>query len=218
VRGVPGTHDIDLGLELIDQLLAPPSTNYLATHPATPFTTQPAHLALPRFNKAVDDRKPHDEWHQQALPVDIVILEGWCVGAVPQPEAQLSTTINDLEINHDPQGHWRSFVNRQLAGSYQKLFGKLDYLVMLKAPTMEAIENWRWLQEQKLIAASQDKGEGLMNQAQVKHFIQHYERLTRHLLEEMPARADMVFHLNEDHEVAAVSGALAAGMTKGISS
>lgn len=221
VRGVPGTHDIDLGLALIDQLLMPHTSTPLTplpnplTHPPTnPRTTR---LALPRFNKAIDDRKPTEEWHQQSLPVDMVIVEGWCIGAVPQPDAQLSTAINDLERNYDPDGTWRHYVNQQLAGNYQTLFNRLDYLVMLKAPTMECIEEWRWLQEQKLIAATGGKGEGLMNQAQVKHFIQHYERLTRHLLEEMPTRADWVFHLNKDHEIAAVSGAKMTGTTQGLS-
>lgn len=216
VRGVPGTHDIDLGLALIDQLLTPhtsaPFTHSL-THPPTSSTTQ---LALPRFNKAIDDRKPTAEWHQQSLPVDIVILEGWCIGAVPQPNARLSTAINDLERNHDPDGTWRHYVNQQLAGKYQQLFNRLDYLVMLRAPAMECVEEWRWLQEQKLIAATRGKGEGLMSQAQVKHFIQHYERLTRHMLEEMPARADWVFHLSKDHEIAAVSGVMATGITQGL--
>jgi len=35
-----------------------------------------------------------------------------------------------------------------------------------------------------------------MNPAQIARFIAHYERLTRWILEEMPARADAVFPLD----------------------
>lgn len=196
VRGVPGTHDVDLGLPVLKQLQSYANGS----------------IALPRFDKSRDDRKPEHEWSLQILPVDLIILEGWCVGAKPQAEAELEQPINRLEAEEDKTAEWRTYVNQQLAQAYQPLFAKLDYLVMLKAPSMEAIEEWRWLQEQKLIAATEGKGEGLMTQAQVKRFIQHYERLTRHILQEMPSRADAVFHLSHDHTIAAASGPLATGI------
>jgi D-glycerate 3-kinase len=199
VRGVPGTHDIELGLSIIDQLLT--------TNPTLP-------IALPYFNKAIDDRMPHSQWPHQTLPVDILILEGWCVGARPQLPENLLQPINSLEDEQDKNCIWRNFVNQELATQYQQLFDKLDALIMLKAPSMEAIEDWRWLQEQKLIAATKGQGQGLMSQEQVKYFIQHYERLTRHILEEMPARADLVFHLNNDHQIESATGHLTAGITQ----
>jgi D-glycerate 3-kinase len=191
VRGVPGTHDINLGLELLDKLRTSQTT-----------------ISLPHFDKAIDDRKPYAQWPQQQSPIKLIILEGWCIGAHPQAQPQLDTAINVLEAQYDTEKHWRHYVNQQLATQYQTLFSQLDYLVMLKAPTMEAIEEWRWLQEQKLIAATQGKGRGLMNREQVKTFIQHYERLTRHMLAEMPTRADWVFYLNDDHKITHASGSL----------
>ena len=38
-------------------------------------------------------------------------------------------------------------------------------------------------------------------------FIMHYERLTRWILQEMPARADIVVRLGPDHEVLGIRGA-----------
>ncbi len=195
-RGVPGTHDVQLGVSLITDLLAPTSRA----------------VALPRFDKALDDRKPVNEWSHQAVPVDIIILEGWCVGAIAQPVNQLATPINDLEAAEDGEGQWRHYVNQQLAEHYRPLFDRFDFLIMLKAPSMEAVEAWRWLQEQKLIAKSHGTGQGLMTQTQVKRFIQHYERLTRYILEEMPDRADLVFHLNDNHHIEKATGNLTAGM------
>jgi D-glycerate 3-kinase len=40
-----------------------------------------------------------------------------------------------------------------------------------------------------------------MSDAAVARFIQHYERLTRHVLMEMPARADLVIRLADDRSV-----------------
>ena len=196
-RGAPGTHDVQLGVSLINDLL----------HAQTSRA-----VALPRFDKARDDRKPVEEWSQQAVPVDIIILEGWCVGAVAQPASQLATPVNGLEATEDCEGQWRRYVNQQLAEHYQPLFDQFDFLIMLKAPSMEAVEEWRWLQEQKLIAKSHGTGQGLMTQAQVKRFIQHYERLTRYILEEMPGRADLVFHLNDNHHIEKATGSLTTGM------
>lgn len=195
-RGAPGTHDIDMGLKVIDALRSNTSTL----------------ISLPRFDKAQDERKPQAEWPQQTTPVDVIILEGWCVGALPQQRDALEKPINQLESDEDPQGHWRQYVNQQLAGRYQRLFSTLDFLIMLKAPSMEAIEEWRWLQEEKLIMATGGTGEGLMNHTQVKRFIQHYERLTRHILDEMPPRANLVFHLNPNHQIDKMTGPLAAGL------
>jgi D-glycerate 3-kinase len=35
----------------------------------------------------------------------------------------------------------------------------------------------------------------------VARFIAHYERITRHLLDEMPARADILLHLDAARQV-----------------
>jgi len=38
----------------------------------------------------------------------------------------------------------------------------------------------------------------------VDRFVMHYERLTRHILAEMPGRADIVLDLDESHSAARV--------------
>jgi len=121
-----------------------------------------------------------------------VIFEGWCVGARPQPREALRAPINGLERDEDPTGRWRSFVNTALAAAYPSLFEGHDALVLLQAPGFEVVARWREEQEEKLRART---GRG-MNPAQIARFIAHYERLTRWILEEMPARADAVFPLD----------------------
>ena len=177
-RGVPGTHDVALGLAVLDGLAGPDET------------------LLPAFDKAADDRRPQGA--PVAGPVDVVLFEGWCVGAVPQ--ADVSAPVNALERDRDPDGRWRSFVNDALAGPYQDLFARIDLLVLLKAPSFEVVLAWRQEQEAKLRARLTREGGDLkraMTDAQVADFIAHYERLTRHILAEMPGRADMVVALDQ---------------------
>lgn len=176
VRGPPGTHDVALAGAALDQLRAP------------------GRIALPAFDKAADDRRPRAAWRTVATPVDLVIFEGWCVGARAQGAAALAQPVNALEAEADADGRWRAYVNAQLDGPYQDLFARLHELVLLQAPSFEAVLGWRQEQEHKLIART---GQG-MTDAEIARFIAHYERLTRWILAEMPERARLVFPLGTD--------------------
>ncbi|WP_198411217.1 phosphoribulokinase [Marinimicrobium alkaliphilum] len=187
-RGVPGTHD----LALAERVLA-------ALRAARPGTLTP----LPRFDKAQDDRLPPDQWPVFEGRPAVILLEGWCLGAVPEPDGALAKPYNALERESDPEGLWRTSVNRALA-DYQPWFSQLDCLVMLKAPSFEQVYEWRELQEQKLrarLSPEELAHSRVMSPAQVAHFISHYERLTRWMLDEMPARADVVIALDAEHRV-----------------
>lgn len=176
-RGVPGTHDVALGIDLLERLRA----------------QRP--VALPAFDKARDERRPPQQWQRVPAPLDVLLFEGWCVGARPQPEAELAAPLNALERAEDPRGTWRRYVNAALAGDYQRLYAPLDALVLLQAEGFEQVYAWRLEQEHKLRARLRAAGEALtatMDDAQLLRFIQLFERLTRHILAEMPARADVV--------------------------
>ena len=58
------------------------------------------------------------------------------------------------------------------------------------------VAKWREQQEAELRAVSL----GAMTQPQVQRFIQHYERLTRWILTEMPARAKVVVRLDAQRQ------------------
>ncbi|MBN2684591.1 MAG: HAD-IIB family hydrolase [Pontiellaceae bacterium] len=187
-RGVPGTHDMALFREITAAVRGEKSG---------------AELSVPRFDKAADDRcalgtpLPSDG-------VDVILFEGWCMGAAPQPAEALAQPINELENTQDTDEKWRRFVNAQLAGDYAEAFALIDYLVMLKAPDFEMIYAWRGEQEEKLrrrLAAQGQSASGAMNEQELTFFISHYERLTRWMMQEMPERADEVFLISEEHEV-----------------
>ena len=178
VRGPPGTHDVGMAGAALDQLRSK------------------GKVALPRFDKATDNRTPRGTWTTVASPVDVVLLEGWCVGAVSQGRAALATPINDLERDEDPKAIWRTYVNDQLDGPYQPLFARLHDLILLEAPSFEVVAGWRAEQESKL----RTRGLGGMDEAEIARFVAHYERLTRWILAEMPGRADWVVTLDADRQ------------------
>lgn len=192
-RGVPGTHDIEMGSQIFSTLKNKHTTD---------------EILLPRFNKATDDRYEKENWNSVHLPVDIILFEGWCVGAVAEDEEALITDINPLEAKEDPDKIWRKYVNRQLAGPYQELFSYIDILIMLEIPHMKHVYRWRTLQEQKLEASLSsevtEKSQQTMSEEQLERFIMHYERITRATLKEMPYRADIVMKLSETHQIAEV--------------
>jgi len=182
-RGVPGTHDTKLGIHTLHDLALSKE------------------VKLPRFDKARDDRRPEAAWETIQGPVDLVLFEGWCVGAKPQDLGALTQPVNALEANEDVDGRWRRYVNDALGGEYQRLFAKIDLLVLLAAPSFDVVLKWRTQQEQDLREQAQGDRSGVMTDAELARFIQHYERLTKHVLIEMPPRADLVIRLGENRSL-----------------
>lgn len=180
-RGVPGTHDVQLGLQTIDALC------------------RSGIVAVPSFDKSLDERRPINQWSSVHGPQDVILFEGWCVGATPQNATSLAEPVNALERECDAKGIWRRYVNDSLAGDYQQLFGRLDFLILLEAPSFDVVYGWRLEQERKLrerADALHGISSRVMSDDQIERFVGHYERLTRHILAEMPSRADVVVSLD----------------------
>ena len=195
-RGVPGTHDVELGLHVLRSLRAGET------------------VALPRFDKATDEPFPKFKWPIWNGTCDVVLFEGWCVGARPQRGDELDAPVNGLERLEDSTGDWRWYINRQLGGAYQTLFAELDLLVLLRPRDFDRVYAWREEQEARLRAAggTEPRGDGValrdglevMTPTAVRRFVMHFERLTRFIWEEMPDRADAVVYLDDDHRPAEV--------------
>ena len=176
-RGVPGTHDVDLAIATINGLVEAESDTLIT-----------------RFDKSTDDRLAPEHCEIIQGPVGLIVLEGWCMGVCAQETSALATAINELEALEDADAVWRTYVNTRLAGDYQRLFGLTDTLLMLRAPSFDTIFKWRLEQERKM-------AKPLMNDAEILRFIQHYQRITEHSLEEMPSRVDYLYQLDSDRQV-----------------
>ena len=188
VRGVPGTHDVDLALSTINSLIEGNNT------------------LIPRFDKSEDDRVTKSNLIETSGSVKLIIIEGWCFGARPQTERQLQKPINDLEKKFDTQGVYRKYVNKCLSGKYQNLFKKVDYLLMLKAPSFQSVYKWRLEQEHKLresLFAEPNKTEGslVMTDAEVWDFIQYFQRITEGCLLDIPSRANFLYELDDSRNI-----------------
>jgi D-glycerate 3-kinase len=166
-RGVPGTHDPALGLAVIEAL------------------GRDGSVRVPRFDKARDEPGPAEAIEG---PVDVVVFEGWCVGARAQAAEALTEPVNALEREGDPEGVWRRYVNDQLDGPYRVLFGRVDMLVLLAAPGFEIVAEWRIEQERR--------SGGPMRDEDVRGFVAYYQRLTEDLLRRGPGWADLTIRLD----------------------
>jgi len=182
-RGVPGTHDTGLMRQTLEQLMS-----------------NDVPVLIPRFNKATDDRVGSELWSSVALPVQIILFEGWCVGAQPQPRAELTRPANQLEATADADLAWRLYVNQQLSDQYQPVFALLNRLVMLKAPGFHSVKQWRMEQEERLAERIEREGgsvSAIMSRAQVESFIETYQRITESCLQSLPHRAHDLIELDE---------------------
>jgi D-glycerate 3-kinase len=186
-RGVPGTHDVEALCATLQRA-------------RTASVGEP--LELLAFNKAEDDRV--GETRVVEGPFDLVLFEGWCVGARPQTEVELREPINALEREEDPDGAFRRYVNDQLAQRYAALWRQLDVSVFLAAPEFAAVHTFRAQQEQALRRRADPGASGVMSERQLTRFIQHFERLSRQMLRDSLDHADLVVRLDAQRRVRAI--------------
>lgn len=166
VRGPPGTHDLELAKRTLIKL-----------HDARARDVTP----LPRFDKLADHRIPADQWPNFAGTANVVLIDGWCMGATPQPPAALEEPVNDLELDYDEDGAWRGYINAQLEGPYAAFFGRIDLFVHMLAPSWEVVPRWRLEQEAGLRGLAVDAVPQDIR-ANITRFVNHYQRITEHML------------------------------------
>ena len=188
-RGVPGTHDVSSMFSFFKRVK---SKNFRA-------------LKLPKFNKAIDDRYNKKLWHSIKKKPDIIIFEGWCVGARAEKNNSLKKAINSLERNSDKKLIWRKFVNQQLKLKYKKLYTELDCMLFLKANNFRLLQQWRLKQEKKLwLKNKRSRNNKIMNKKDVIKFMQTYQRITQNMLKHAPKYSSIILNLNRNHQIKSV--------------
>ena len=188
-RGVPGTHDTSIILDFLNKVK---HKNFKP-------------LKLPKFNKAADDRFKKELWYSINKRPDVIIFEGWCIGARPQKNYQLKKHINSVEKLNDQNLIWRKYVNYQLKKNYRKLFNQLNCLLYLKAKNFNLLQKWRLKQERKLLTFSREyKNLKIMNKNEVINFMKTYERITQNMFKDAPKYASIILNLNSNHQIKSV--------------
>lgn len=180
-RGPPGTHDLALLQRLIDDLSAAgPDDETL----------------IPDFDKRGDDRRPLEMWRVFRGRPSAILIDAWCLGALPEDATALAEPVNDLERNQDADGRWRTRVNDRVAGDYAAFAARMDAILFLKVPGFDVVLDWRCQQEADLLGVAPDALPEAERQ-RLTGFIQFFERITRRMLTG-GVRADVTVVLDRD--------------------
>lgn len=158
-RGLPGTHDLGLALNVMEQLCGRKSP-----------------VKVPIYDKSAfngdGDRFPESNWQVITKPVDIIVFEGWFNG-YKKIDSQIFPSVY---LSQDPSGvvqrhrmYHLEEVNEKLS-EYEPLWKTFDYFVYLKTNNLSNVYKWRLEQEAGLIAKM---GKG-MNSDQVRAFVDRY--------------------------------------------
>ena len=185
-RGVPGTHDIEMMLNFFKKVK---SKNFKK-------------IKIPSFNKSVDDRFSKKSWYKIKKQPDVIIFEGWCVGAKSEENKTLKKPINSLEKVNDQKLVWRKHVNQQLKTKYKQLYTQLNCMIYLKAKNFSLLQKWRLKQEHKLwLKNKKSYSHKVMSKSNVLSFMQTYQRVTENMFKKMPRYASIILNLNSNHQI-----------------
>ena len=156
VRGVPGTHELPLLFEHVEAEL------------------EGRVYAKPKFDKLKDDRVGTTRVTGQRP--EVILVEGWCLGVLVQPESSLVIARNTMEAEEDADCLWRRYVNEQIDG-YEKYWNRFHSSVYLKSPSFETVVGWRLEQEKSNVMADAAAPSSGMDRNQVTRFLLHYQRI-----------------------------------------
>ncbi|GAX40454.1 hypothetical protein NIES4075_14200 [Tolypothrix sp. NIES-4075] len=184
-RGPPGTHDIDLGLTVLDRIRQLQSP-----------------VAVPRFDKSAYGGAGDRITPEIVEGIDIVLFEGWFVGVQPIDPAAFDTAPPPIITDEDKA--FARDMNRQLS-DYLPLWQRLDSLIVLYPKDYRCSLEWRLQAEQQMIAA----GKSGMSEKEIEQFVYYFWRslhpeLFIKPLVTMPTLVDLVIKINTDHSFGAV--------------
>ncbi len=181
-RGPPGTHDVELGIQTLDQLRAP--------------VTGTA-IAIPRFDKSLHQGAGDRTAPDWVTDIDIVLFEGWFVGVKPIDPGAFETAPEPITTDTD-----RAFardINTRLH-AYLPLWQRLDNLIVLYPIDYRFSKQWRRQAEQEMRAT----GKPGMTDSEIDAFVDYFwKALHPELfiapLVQGPGGADLVIEIDINH-------------------
>ena len=188
-RGPPGTHDVALGLKVIEQCLQEDSE---------------AEILMPRFDKSAWNGSGDRISPEAITKPDILLFEGWFVGVKPVPETCFDNppapivTAEDVQFAKD---------NNQRLQAYLPLWEKLDRLIVLYPEDYRLSKQWRKEAEHKMIAS----GKTGMSDEEIDRFVEYFwQALHPELfIEPLVETADLVVEIKSDRTVGKIHRAIA---------
>tara|TARA_B100001027_G_scaffold215331_1_gene189066 strand:- start:4420 stop:5226 length:807 start_codon:yes stop_codon:yes gene_type:complete len=175
-RGVPGTHDLKLLKEVLNNFKS----------------KKKKIINLPLFSKAHDDILK-SKYIKLNFPYDVFILEGWCIGYPGLLFNELNKPINKIEKKFDAKLKWRRYVNIMSKKYNTYIYKKSNLSIFLKIPSFKEVFIWRRKQERQLPKKLR------MNDKQLKNFIYFYQRITISLLKNYKKLFDGYISVDKRH-------------------
>jgi D-glycerate 3-kinase len=184
-RGPPGTHDIELGINVLDSLRDLPNN--------------PQAIAIPRFDKSLWNGAGDRVSPEMVSEADIVLFEGWFVGVKPIAPCRFSDAPYPIITERDRQ--FALDMNEKL-GEYLPLWQRLDQLIILDPVDYQLSKKWRQHAEKEMIA----KGKSGMTDAEINQFVEYFwkalhpELFIKPLIEK-GENVNLVIEINADHSL-----------------
>lgn len=180
-RGPPGTHDVQLGLQVLQQFRA----NHLP-------------VWVPRFDKSAHHGMGDRTTPEQITHADIVFFEGWFVGVRPIAPESFDAAPAPIDTAAD-----RAFardINARLH-EYLPLWEQLDRLIVLYPQDYRLSQQWRLQAEQQMKAM----GRSGMSDEEVYQFVEYFWRSLHPDLFIRPmlhsSYVNTVIEINLDHSI-----------------
>lgn len=186
-RGPPGTHDIDLGIATLDQLRSAQVGDQ---------------VAIPRFDKSLHGGEG-DRIDPESLPAaDIVLFEGWFVGARPISAEAFDHPPDPIGTEADRQ--FARAMNQRLV-DYLPLWDRLDRLMVIVPEDYRLSKQWRLQAEHQMKA----QGKPGMDDAVIDAFVSYFWRalhpeLFITPLKHDPHHTDLVIEIRRDRTPSAI--------------
>lgn len=155
-RGPPSTHDVELGIQVLQQLRDRPLDS---SHP----------IEIPRFDKSLHNGAGDRTDPEISYDADIVLFEGWFVGMRPLPTSSFRNFVPPILSERDRDFALECNANLH---NYLPLWEYLDRLIVLVPEDYTYSLDWRIEAEHKLIAA----GKSGMNDQEITQFVEYFWR------------------------------------------
>lgn len=179
-RGMPGTHDLDLLLDTMDSVRALCEKK----------TCVEDAVKIPRYNKSAHggwgDRFEEAKWKTISGDVDVMLLEGWCMGFESLP-------ITDLRDG-------RLAVVNDVLKDYKEVYKRLDSMLVIEIENMEVVYGWRMEAERAMRA----EGKNGLSDEQVRDFVSRFMPAYQHYspglyCRQTPLKPGHELHIRIDH-------------------
>lgn len=173
-RGPPGTHDIDLGIAVLDNLRGSQTRELAAVdNPQSDLLKADIikNIEIPRFDKSAWGGAGDRSQPEIICGADIVLFEGWFVGVNPVVDAKLNEFLAGapFPIFTDADCQFARDMNAKLH-DYLPLWNRLDRLMVLYPRDYRISQVWRLQAEREMMAA----GKSGMTEEEINRFVEYF--------------------------------------------